>query len=105
MKRTAWIVGVVALVLTLFAGSAAAAGTATLNGSFVWNNEDQTGDVEAIFTETGEGTWDVAFHFMWEGEPKVFAGTAQGSLSAGELRGEVLNQTKEHTFTFTGSFD
>ena len=33
MKRIAWIVGAAALVLTLLAGSAAVAGTATLNGS------------------------------------------------------------------------
>ena len=106
-QRTAWIVGALALILSLSTGSVAVAGTATLNGSFAWDNDEgtETGDIEAVFTGTGDGAWDVAFHFMWEGEPKIFAGTAEGSLSAGELKGQVLNETKEHTFTFAGSFE
>ena len=105
MKRTASIVGALALVLFLSGGSAAAEDTATFTGSFVWNNEKQTGDFEAVFTATGEGIWDVVFHFIWEDEPRVFAGTAEGSLTTGELKGEVLNATKEYTFTFAGAFE
>ena len=49
--------------------------------------------------------YDVDFRFEWEGKPRVFSGTAVGSLSSGTLDGRVTNDTKEHTFIFTGSFE
>lgn len=93
------------LVLMLFGAlSLARDATHTLTGAFVWNNEDRTGDLEAKFTESGDGTWDVAFRFEWEGKPRVFSGTAEGSLSDGKLSGEVQTESKEHTFVFAGRF-
>ena len=75
-------------------------------GEFLWNNEGRTGDVKAIFTEGEEGKWNVAFHFTWEGEPHVYAGTAVGSLSEGELKGEVLTDGgRQRTFKFAGAFE
>ena len=104
MKKIALLVVVLAFVLIVGGSqSVQAEGTQTLKGSFVWNNENKTGEIEAVFTETGKGKWDVSFNFTWEDEPHTYSGTAEGSLSEGELKGKVLNDTEEHSFTFSGS--
>ena len=77
----------------------------TLTGSFVWEHGNSTGDLEAIFTPTGEGSWDVAFHFTFRNKPHTYTGSATGSLTAGELSGTVLNENKKRTFTFEGAFE
>ena len=75
--------------------------TQTLTGEFVWSGGGASGDLEAVFTSTGEGTWDVSFHFEFRGRPHVYRGTAEGSLSQGELQGKVKN--KGRTFLFSGT--
>ena len=75
----------------------------TLKGTYEWTNSGKTGELKAIFTPTGEGKWDVAFHFEFEGQPHVYAGTAEGSLSEGALKGTVKTENKKRTFTFTGA--
>jgi len=95
---------VVAAALTLSLGLVQGADAKqTLKGRFEWSGAGQKGDLEAVFTPTGEGMWDVAFHFDFRG-PHVYAGTAEGSLKGGELKGRVQNDDKNRTFTFTGSF-
>jgi len=79
-------------------------GKRTLKGTFEWNDSGKKGDLEAVFTPTGEGKWDVAFHFVFRGEPHTYAGTAEGSLASGALKGRVLNDNKNRTFVFTGTF-
>jgi len=104
MKNTVLLI-LVGLCLLLGAfGGAVAEGARTLTGEFVWTDRDRSGDLEAIFTATGEGTWDVAFHFTFRDTPHVYSGTAEGSLSGGDLKGTVLNEDKKRTFTFSGSF-
>ena len=76
----------------------------TLNGSFEWTATGKKGDLRAVFTPTGEGKWDVAFHFEFRGQPHIYAGTAEGTLKGGDLKGRVLNDEKDRTFIFTGSF-
>ena len=68
---------------------------------------ERTGDLKAVFTPTGEGEWDVAFHFDWEDGPHVYKGTAKGDITAGEFGGEVENDNPERqaTFRFRGSFE
>lgn len=75
----------------------------TLKGSFEWTGAGKKGDLEAVFTPAGEGKWDVAFHFEFRGA-HVYAGTAEGNLASGDLKGKVQNEEKNRTFTFTGSF-
>ena len=53
------------------AGTETEGETETLNGHFVWNNRGTKGDLEAVFSATGEGQWDVAFHFSFRGKPHV----------------------------------
>ena len=76
----------------------------TLTGAFIWEDGNTTGDLEAVFTPTDEGEWDVSFQFEFRGRPHVYTGAATGSLSAGRLEGRVLNDNKRRTFTFEGSF-
>ena len=99
----------VAVTLLLVAPGTAnsAADTTTLQGEFVWegSGEGATGDIEAVFTATGPGEWDVSFRFKWHGQAHVYSGTATGSLTEGELEGKVLNEDKGRNFTFTGSFE
>ncbi len=80
-------------------------GPRTFKGEFTWSQRNHTGDIEAIFTPTGNGTWDVAFHFLFRDQPHVYAGTASGELSAGELQGTVQNENKERTFRFRGQIE
>ena len=86
-------------------GSAAAAAERKLSGQYVWSHADQSGDLEARFTPLEAGKWNVAFHFTFKGDPHVYAGTAEGSLGAGELSGKVFNEKKNRTFTFRGRFE
>ncbi len=107
MQRFARLVTtfIVAMSVAVLTGLAGAAEEKTLKGSFLWTDSGKAGDLEAIFTPTGEGTWDVAFHFKWSGEQHVYSGKAEGSLSAGALKGKVQNEGKNRTFTFAGSFN
>ena len=102
MRRTALVLVGVAILLA--AGVAGAEESRTLTGQFAWNHRANRGDVEAVFTATAQGAWDVTFRFTFRGTPHVYQGTAEGSLSEGDLRGKVLNETKKRTFTFTGAF-
>jgi len=100
----------VALAFCALPTAAALAGDdITLEGGFVWTRSDgdQAGDLKAIFTPKGDAEWAVAFHFDWEDGPHVYAGTAQGSLTAGTLEGEVVNDSEDRkaTFQFSGSFE
>lgn len=79
-------------------------GKRTLKGSYEWTDSNKSGPLEAVFTPTGEGKWDVAFHFNFQGKPHTYAGTAEGTLAGGELKGRVLNDAKDRTFVFAGSF-
>ena len=79
-----------------------AAAETTLTGEYVWNR-GPTGDLKAVFTETGEGTWDVSFHFDFRETPHTYTGVAKGSMS-GKLSGEVKNEDKKRTFSFEGEF-
>lgn len=94
------------MCLALFVGlQAGAADGKTLTGEYHWTNRDSRGPLEAIFTPKEDGIWDVSFHFEFRGEKHVYTGTAEGSLSDGALKGEVLNETKKRTFTFEGAFE
>lgn len=103
MKRSLLMLVVAAALLTTFAATAQDAATTTLNGEFIWNR-GPTGPLEAVFTPTGDGTYEVSFHFEFRGEPHTYSGTANGSLTDGTLEGTVKNENRKRTFTFTGAF-
>ena len=103
-QRIRWAALLGALVLAAMPGFAA--DDVTLEGGFVWEREDgdHDGDLKAIFTPTGEGTWDVAFHFDWEDGPHVYTGDCSGSLD-GELEGNITGDgEREMKFKFSGAF-
>jgi len=101
MKRI--LVTVAAVLLLLIPSLAGAEGSQTLSGQFAWSQGPE-GDLEAVFTPTGTDEWDVAFYFNFRNEDHVYSGTAQGSLTDGELKGTVKNEDKRRTFTFSGRF-
>jgi len=104
MKKLGWIVALL-VVVTGLAYAEEGSKTKTLNGAFVWDNGNTTGDLEAVFTPTDDdGVWDVSFHFEFRGRPHVYSGSAKGSLGEGEFKGRVLNDNKRRTFTFEGMF-
>lgn len=110
MKKLTAILAVLAFVAATV-GIGLAAEATELNGSFVWErtndkgeDDSKTGDLKAIFVEGEAGKWKVDFHFTWEKKPRVWSGTAEGSLSEGELKGEVFDENKENKFMFSGSF-
>jgi hypothetical protein len=77
--------------------------TQTLTGEYKWSRSNSDpGEIKAIFTPTGPDEWQVAFHFDFRGNAWIFSGTAKGSLQEGALSGEVQDESKGRTFTFTG---
>lgn len=108
MRKAALILVALALLVTLpgLAGAEEpAADSQTLTGQFKWNRMDEPGDIKAVFTSTGENTWDVSFYFEFREEDHVYSGTAEGSLTEGELKGKVMSDgEKPSPFTFEGKF-
>jgi hypothetical protein len=76
----------------------------TLKGTYIWEQAQETGALEAIFTPDGAGHWKVAFHFTFQGEAHVYSGTADGSLTNGSLAGRVQTDSGKGVFTFSGEF-
>jgi hypothetical protein len=102
-----WLVLIVALFIftpQLLAEEKAEPETRTLTGAYEWSARGSGGDLEAVFTPTGENTWNVSFHFTFRGDEHTYTGTAEGGLGDGSLSGTVLNETEKRTFTFTGEF-
>jgi hypothetical protein len=84
-----------------------ATNTQTLQGEFVWERSDKSisGDLEAVFEPTGDATWNVSFHFTFDEKDHVYSGTAEGSLTEGELLGHVMTDGEEPSpFEFKGTF-
>ena len=105
MKRAALLTALAAL--SMFLPSAIQAeGETTMTGKYIWENGGTSGELKAVFTpaETA-GEWNVVFDFKHRGQSHTYEGTAEGSLSQGELRGNVYNENKRRTFTFKGDFD
>ncbi len=103
MKKTAVLLAAMFVLLAAH-GLAVAEESKTLTGEYVWSSRDSGGELEAVFTPTGKGTFDVSFHFEFRGEPHTYTGTAEGSLTEGALKGTVQNEDKRRTWNFTGSF-
>lgn len=102
MKKAMLLLLVLSLLTPAFAGGTE--DTRTLTGRYNWNRGG-SGDLEAIFTATGQNTWDVDFHFRLRGQAHVYSGSAQGSLAEGDLQGKVKNENRQRTLTFEGSFE
>ncbi|MEL7061528.1 MAG: hypothetical protein AAGN46_16000 [Acidobacteriota bacterium] len=102
LVRFVAVAGVALAMIVLGVLPSGAEDSTTLTGEYHWNQIRESGDLRAVFTPTGEATWDVAFHFRFNGQPHVYEGTANGSLTDGELAGKVFNENKRRTFTFEG---
>jgi hypothetical protein len=103
MTRTVLLsAAVLALLVIPGASSVGAEDARTLHGEFAWTQRDKSGDLEAVFTPTGEGTWDVSFRFEFRESPHTYSGTAEGDLDDGELKGTVTDESGKRTFTFEG---
>lgn len=76
-----------------------------LNGEYYWDHARMTGDLEVVFEPTGERSWDVAFYFTFDGKPRIYKGTAAGSLESGPLEGKVTDENGRRRFTFEGAFE
>lgn len=74
----------------------------TLEGQYEWTHQKEPGDLKAVFSAAGEEAWDVSFHFTFNGEAHTYKGTAEGSLTEGDLAGEVKNENGRRTFIFKG---
>ena len=97
-------IGLLATLTLLMLGfTTTAEETATLTGEYQWDQGGSSGELRAEFTSTGENTWDVSFHFDFRGKGHIYEGTAEGSLTDGSLEGEVKNENRRRTFTFTGT--
>ena len=107
MRVAAIAVTVLTLLLPVQDGAVYFRDEVTLTGEFLWEHMNHTGDLHAVFTKTGDSAWGVEFQFVWEGELHVYRGTAEGSMTDGELRGNVVtdNPARPQTFFFAGRFE
>jgi hypothetical protein len=101
--RLAPISVLAALVVCVHAGSGHVEETVTLTGGYTWNGEK--GELEAVLIAVSDGSWEVTFDATWDGQPSLWKGTAKGSLSDGEFRGNAHPDGQQGpNFTFSGSF-
>jgi hypothetical protein len=107
VRVAAIAVTVLTLLLPVKDGAVHSGDEVTLTGEFLWKHMNHTGDLDAVFTKTSDGAWGVEFRFVWEGELHVYRGTAEGGLTDGELRGNVVtdNPERPQTFFFAGRFE
>ena len=105
-RPLAWLLGgALAVVLLTLPGADARAddeGSQTMLGEYYWTGGNTGGELKAVFTATGEDTWDVDFFFDFRSKPHVYSGTAEGSLTDGPLEGTVKNENRRRTFVFGG---
>lgn len=108
MKKKAWpaFLALAMGVLTIALATGAQAGEArTLRGEYMVVDSDDRGQLEAVFTPTGDATWDVDFHFDFQGQAHTYSGIAEGSFAAGGLTGTVRDERQRRTFSFTGTYE
>lgn len=77
----------------------------TLTGLYGSGFQDGPRPLRAVFTATGERTWDVVFYFVFNGRNHEYRGIAEGDLLEGPLSGRVQNEPRRRTFTFRGEFE
>ena len=88
MKKLAPIAALAVLFVCTHAGNECVQETVILTGEYVW--DDKKGDLKAVFVETGEGGWDVRFHYTWDDQASIWEGTARGGLSEGVMYAILL---------------
>ena len=81
VKVAAIAVTVLTLLLSAQDGAVHSGDEVTLTGEFLWKHMNHTGDLDAVFTRTGDGAWGVEFRFVWEGE---LHGKQQGQHGHGD---------------------
>ena len=105
MKRTVLALTIATALLPTYAAEAATDDIRTLTGQYKWNYQKSPGKLRAVFTPVDRGNWEVVFHFTFDGRKHAYAGTAEGTLSEGELKGTVKNENRRRTFVFEGRFE
>ena len=78
----------------------------TMNGEYLWTRMDSPGPIKAEFVATDDNQWKVSFYFNFRDVDHVYSGTATGSLSNGELHGEVMSDgERPQPFAFEGTVE
>jgi hypothetical protein len=102
--RYGYLKVIVAVLFAILAVNRAdAAEKRTLTGTLMSGYQDGADPVRAVFSPRGENQWNVSFFFKFNGYNHAYRGTADGSLSGGELSGEVVNETRQRRFSFSGA--
>ena len=101
-----------ALLIAISIPAAPADHQMKLTGNFMSGYQDRVKPLRAVFTPTedrGEESerpsYDVVFYFNFNGQNHEYRGNALGSLSDGELEGQVKSDTGQRKFTFKGAFE
>lgn len=97
-----WIAPLLLLVAPALAADRAA--QQTFNGTYLWEQGDDSGRLQAVFTPAGDLHWNVEFHFQHGGSAHTYSGTADGRLDQGTLSGRVASENRRRVFTFRGEF-
>ncbi len=104
VARCALVLTLVLLTSALWASDGMA--VKTMTGEYLWNRQDGPGPIKAEFVATDDNQWNVSFYFNFRDVDHVYSGTATGSLSHGELRGEVMSDgERPQPFVFEGTVE
>lgn len=75
--------------------------TQTFSGAYVWN-AGGSDELNAEFSPTGEGTWDVRFRFRFVGNEGTWTGEARGNLAdGGAIEGTTGSGSRRWVFSAT----
>jgi hypothetical protein len=77
----------------------------TLKGTFVWSNKpEETHDLNAKLTPTGQNEWNVTWNFRWGKKSMTYVGVVKGDLHNGKVTG-TGNTTEGNvrSFAFEGT--
>lgn len=104
MNRTALLLLSACIVLALVPAWGAASEIRHLTGVYNSGYQDAPRRLRAEFKSTAVGQWDVVFHFTHGGQKLSYVGTAEGSLTDGELSGRV-SAGRGRIFVFHGEVE
>ena len=81
--------GALAVFLLALPWLASAAETEVFRGEYEWTVDGHRNRVEATFTPTSDGQWDVELRFAYARREGTYRGQAEGSLRQGQIRCNV----------------
>lgn len=102
LHRLPFLVATLLLFLVAVAVIGKGGSRTELAGEYQWDLKDSR-PLTATFKATSTDSWKVSFHFSFGEYSHLYRGTAQGSLDAGPLEGNIEHRGRR--WNFRGEFE